>query len=128
MAAIIWADGTYDDSERDAVAEIAEAFELDAAALDKAVDAAASSLKEKDEKEVNACLDKCGAGVPADERGQVFEAFMTIALADGVLTRDEAAMLLSLADSLSLPASEAVVLLCDMMLHEDPELFQVVNE
>ena len=49
-AVAIWADGEYDEAERVALEEIAEAFELDEATLKQEVDAAYAEIENKSEE------------------------------------------------------------------------------
>ena len=119
IAIVIWADGEYDELEKDIVGEIAEAFELDAKAFETAVDKAVEEFAKMGEKEMDACLDKAAAGIAKEEAGPVFEAVLEMALADRVLTEDETNNILSISDALGLDRAKAVMLLCDMIKDEE---------
>lgn len=121
LAAIIWIDNTYDESELATVEEIAEAFQLPTDQLLKAVDDAVAATKDLDEKALNDALDKAAAKVPQEERAPIYEALIQMALCDNVLTLDEADNLMSLAASLSLTPGQATILLCDMV-KDTPEI------
>ena len=56
VATSIWADGEYDAAERVVVAEIADAFELDAEVFAAAVEAELATVESMNEEEVNAYI------------------------------------------------------------------------
>ena len=53
LATVVWADGVYDEAEKVAVEEIAEALELDNAELTAAVEAALGEVENMNEEQVN---------------------------------------------------------------------------
>ena len=123
----IWADGVYDDSEKEAVTEIAEAFGFNVTKFNAVVDVALTRIRPMNDEQVNQFLQKAAEDIPDEEIGQVFEAVLQMVLADGVLDEDEVNNLLAIADALGMEASQAVLLLCDMVKSE-PELQVEVNE
>ncbi len=125
LATVVWADGEYDENEKGAVAEIAEAFELDASALGAAVDAAVAEVENADEDAANEAMLKAAANVAEGEEKLVFEAVLEIALADGVITRDEVETIFALADALLIERVDATLLLADMIC--DEEMYQVIQ-
>lgn len=122
---VIWADGVYDDSEKEAVTEIAEAFGFNVTKFNAVVDVALTRIRPMNDEQVNQFLQKAAEDIPDEEIGQVFEAVLQMVLADGVL--DEVNNLLAIADALGMEASQAVLLLCDMVKSE-PELQVEVDE
>ena len=121
LATAIWADGEYDEAERVALSEIAEAFELNEAELIAATEAALSDVETMDEDAVTKYLIENGSEVDEDEAAQVYLAAMQIVTVDGVLGVEEVDNLLSIASTLGLDDSYAMLLLIDLV-KEEPEL------
>lgn len=123
----IWADGEYDETEKEAVTEVAETFGFNTLMFNKAVEVALSRINPMNEEQVNAFLEKAAQDVDAEEIGEVFEAVLQMVLADGVLAETEVNNLLAIADALGMEPAQAVMLLCDMVKTE-PDLEVEVNE
>lgn len=123
----IWADGEYDEAEKETVNEVAEAFGFNLTKFNAAVDVALTRIRPMDEEQINTFLEKAAEDIPDDEIGQVFGAVLQMVLADGVLTEDEVNNLLAIADALGMETPQAVMLLCDMVKTE-PELEVRVND
>ena len=121
VATAIWADGEYDEAEKIAVEEIAEAFELDAAVLASEVDAALAEIETKSEEEIDDYLRAHSVDVEEEEAEMVYLAALQIVLIDGVLGADEVSNLLSIASTLGIDDEVAILLLADMVKGE-PEL------
>lgn len=123
----IWADGEYDETEKEAVTEVAETFGFNTLMFNKAVEVALSRINPMNEEQVNAFLEKAAQDIDAEEIGEVFEAVLQMVLADGVLAETEVNNLLAIADALGMEPAQAVMLLCDMVKTE-PDLEVEVNE
>ena len=121
IAAAIWVDNEYDETEKPVVSEIADALEFDETELLAAVDDAIEEIKGLDEDGVNDYLQKAADAVDDEEIGIVFEAVMQLILADSVITEDEISTLLAMASALGLSDEMAIMLLLDMV-KEEPEL------
>lgn len=121
VATAIWADGEYDEAEKIAIEEIAEAFELDAAVLASEVDAALAEIETKSEEEIDDYLRAHSVEVEEEEAEMVYLAALQIVLIDGVLGADEVSNLLSIASTLGIDDEVAILLLADMVKGE-PEL------
>jgi tellurite resistance protein len=121
LATAIWADGEYDEAEKVALSEIAEALEVNEAELVAETEAAQAELDKMDEEEVFQYLINNGAEVDDDEAAQVYMAAMQIVTVDGVLGVEEVDNLLSIASALGLDDSYAMLLLIDLV-KEEPEL------
>ena len=121
VATAIWADGEYDEAEKIAIEEIAEAFELDAAVLASEVDAALAEIETKSEEEIDDYLRVHSVEVEEEEAEMVYLAALQIVLIDGVLGADEVSNLLSIASTLGIDDEVAILLLADMVKGE-PEL------
>ena len=88
VASAIWADGEYDEAEKIAVEEIAEAFELDSALFAQEIDAAVAELGTMDEEQVNNYILEHSAEVDDDEAAMLYEAALQIITIDGVVGVD----------------------------------------
>jgi tellurite resistance protein len=121
LATAIWADGEYDEAEKVALSEIAEALEVNEAELVAETEAAQAELDKMDEEEVFQYLINNGAEVDDDEAAQVYMAAMQIVTVDGVLGVEKVDNLLSIASALGLDDSYAMLLLIDLV-KEEPEL------
>ena len=118
-AVAIWADGEYDEAEKIALEEIAEAFELDADALKQEVEVALTEIEPKNEDELNDYIYAHSVEIDDDEAEMIFEALAEIVLIDGVLSSDEVNNLMSMATALGIDDSRAILMLVDMAKEEE---------
>lgn len=121
VATSIWADGEYDEAEKIAVEEIAEAFELDATEFAKEVDAALAEIEPMDEEQVNNYILEHSAEVDDDEAAMLYEAALQIITVDGVVGVEEVDNILAIASALGLDEAQAFLLLADL-IREEPEI------
>ena len=121
LATAIWADGEYDEAEKIALSEIADALEINEAELVAETEAALAEVEKMDEDAIDAYLSKSGANVDEAEAAQVYMAAMQIVTIDGVLGVEEVDNFLSIAATLGLDDSYAMLLLIDLV-KEEPEL------
>ena len=121
VASAIWADGEYDEAEKIAVKEIAEAFELDAALFAQEIDAAVAELGTMDEEQVNNYILEHSAEVDDDEAVMLYEAALQIITIDGVVGVEEIDNVLAIASALGLDEAQAVLLFADL-IREEPEI------
>lgn len=121
VASAIWADGEYDEAEKIAVEEIAEAFELDAALFAQEIDAAVAELGTMDEEQVNNYILEHSAEVDDDEAAMLYEAALQIITIDGVVGVEEINNVLAIASALGLDEAQAVLLFADL-IREEPEI------
>lgn len=124
VATSIWADGEYDAAEKIVIAEIADAFELNADEFAAAVEAELTVVEPMNEEEVNAYILEHSAEVDDDEAEMLLQAVMQVVIVDGVLAEEEIENVLSIASALGIDESRAVLMLADLV-KEEPEL-QVV--
>ena len=124
VATSIWADGEYDAAEKIVIAEIADAFELNADEFAAAVEAELTAVEPMNEEEVNAYILEHSAEVDDDEAEMLLQAVMQVVIIDGVLAEEEVENVLSIASALGIDESRAVLMLADLV-KEEPEL-QVV--
>lgn len=121
VATSIWADGEYDEAEKIAVEEIAEAFELDATEFAKEVDAALAEIEPMDEEQVNNYILEHSAEVDDDEAAMLYEAALQIITVDGVVGVEEVDNILAIASALGLDEAQAFLMLADL-IREEPEI------
>ena len=124
VATSIWADGEYDAAEKIVIAEIADAFELNADEFAAAVEAELTVVEPMNEEEVNAYILEHSAEVDDDEAEMLLQVVMQVVIVDGVLAEEEVENVLSIASALGIDESRAVLMLADLV-KEEPEL-QVV--
>jgi tellurite resistance protein len=121
VATSIWADGEYDEAEKIAIEEIADAFELDATDFAKEVEAAIAEIEPMDEEQVNNYILEHSAEVEDEEAAMLYEAVLQIITIDGVVGTDEMENALSIASALGLDEAQAVLLFADLV-REEPEI------
>lgn len=126
IALTVWADGEYDELEKQTVEDVAEAFELDNSDFCALVEKAVNEIIPMNETEVNKYLYNTASEIVEDEKGPIFEAVLEMALSDGVLTEEETNNLLSISDAMSLDRAYAVMLLCDF-IKSDPDIEILIN-
>lgn len=118
IATAVWADGVYDESEKEAVVEIAEALELCPNEFSGEVENALKEIEEFDEKKLNKYLEEAATKVDGEDVEVIFEAVLEITLVDGVLSLSEVNNLLALAEYLGIDMGRAVLLLADMVKYD----------
>lgn len=121
IAVAIWADGVYEEVEKETLSEIAEALDLDEQLFVTEVEKCVEKIKDASETEVNSLLRTAGETVAADERGIVFEAVLEMILCDRVMTREESENLVAVAEALKMEMADALLLVADMVKSE-PEM------
>lgn len=117
LATAIWADEAYNEAEKVAVNEVAEALEIEG--LAEAVEAELAKIKDLDGQAVAEYVAKAGEGVDDEEIAIVFEAVLQVMLSDGTFAYSEANNLLSMADALGLEHEYALLMVADMMKEEN---------
>lgn len=121
IAVSIWADGVYEEVEKETLSEIADALELDEQSFVKEVEEYVEKIKDASEEEVNSLLSAAGEAVADDERLLVFEAVLEMILCDRVMTREESENLVAMAEALKIKMADALLLVADMVKSE-PEM------
>ena len=121
VACAIYADGQYDETEKETVSEIAEALEYNEIQFNIAVENAVKKVEEMSEEEIGNYLSDCASNVVDEEIGVVFEAAMQMVLCDGVMTLSEAELLHTMGESLGMEPAMVTMLLADM-IKEEPDL------
>lgn len=121
IATAIIADGNYDEAEKIALEEIAEALEFNAGALTASVETEINTLTKLSDAKKKEYLCVASTEVAENESNIIFEALLEIVLVDGILAAEEVDTLFNAADLLAIPQTEAVLMLADMV-KEEPEL------
>ena len=121
VATSIWADGEYDAAEKIVVAEIADAFELNADEFAAAVEAELAVIEPMNEDEVNAYILEHSAEVDDEEAEMLLQAVLQVVIVDGILGDEEVENILSIASALGIDESRAVLMLADLV-KDEPEL------
>ena len=121
VATAIWADGEYDAAEKIVVAEIADAFELNADEFAAAVEAELAVVEPMNEEEVNAYILEHSAEVDDEETEMLLQAILQVVIVDGILGEEEVENVLSIASALGIDDVRAVLMLADLV-KEEPEL------
>ena len=117
-ATAIWADGEYDEAEKIALEEIAEAFELNEDELKAEVASALQEIENMDEEAIEAYLVAHSTEVDDEEAELIYMAARQLVLVDGVLGTEEVSNLLSIASVLGMDDERAILLLADMIKEE----------
>lgn len=121
VATTIWADGEYDEAEKIAIGEIADAFELNAEEFAAAIDEELAVIEPMDEEGVNNYILEHSAEVDEEEVEMLLQAVLQVVIVDGVLGEEEVENILSIASALGIDDSRAVLMLADLV-KEEPEL------
>ncbi|MGM9800444.1 MAG: hypothetical protein ACI30M_07155 [Muribaculaceae bacterium] len=119
LALAVCADGEYAEAERIVLGEIADAFEIEEATLVDAVEKSIAKIENLDEEQIGDLAVSAGEGILEEEVGEVFEAVLQIVLSDGILCREEAEVLLDIAEAIGIEAADALMLTADMVKAED---------
>ena len=121
VATSIWADGEYDEAEKIAVGEIADAFELNAEEFAAAIEGELAVIEAMDEESVNNYILEHSAEVDEEEAEMLLQAVLQIVIVDGILGQEEVENILSIASALGIDESRAVLMLADLV-KDEPEL------
>ena len=121
VATSIWADGEYDAAEKIVVAEIADAFELNADEFAAAVEAELAVIEPMNEDEVNAYILEHSGEVEDEEAEMLLQAVLQVVIVDGILGDEEVENILSIASALGIDDARAVLMLADLV-KDEPEL------
>lgn len=119
LALAVCADGEYAEAEQIVLGEIADAFEIEEATLVDAVEKSIAKIENLDEEQIGDLAVSAGEGILEEEVGEVFEAVLQIVLSDGILCREEAEVLLDIAEAIGIEAADALMLTADMVKAED---------
>jgi len=119
LAAAIWADGEYDEFEKQLVEEMAEALEIKT--LDKDLNEAISKTENMSEDELSDMLEKEAKNVAAEEAEGVLMLCLQMMSADAYLGADEIDNFFSFAEILGIDEDAAEAML-DEYIEEEEDL------
>lgn len=118
ISAVIWADGINDDTEKNAVEEIADALELDEAAFKTAIDDNIKKFDTMNKEETKEFLRLASKQVNDEEIGILFEAAMQVAITDNKLSLSEVGNIMLIAEVLGIETDMAILMLADVVKSE----------
>lgn len=121
LATTIWADGEYDEAEKIAVNEIADALEYDEAEFNAAIEAEIAIVTELDEDGIGNYIVDAAEAIDAAEAEMIFEVVLQIIISDNVISPAEISTAIAIADALEIESEIAILLLLDIVKSE-PEL------
>ena len=121
LAATIWADGEYDEAEKIAVNEIADALEYDEAEFNAVVDAEIAKVKKLEAEGIGNYIVDAAEAIDAEETEMIFEVVLQLIISDNVVGPAEISMAMAIAEALDIDTEMAILLLLDMVKTE-PEL------
>ena len=121
VATAVWADGEYDEAEKIALEEIAEACECELPSLVEEVEKALAEIENKSDEEIDEYLRSHSVEVEDEEAELIYLAALQIVTIDGILGADEVSNLLSIASTLGIDDEVAILHLVDLV-KEDSEL------
>ena len=126
LALAVCADGEYAEAEQIVLGEIADAFEIEEATLVDAVEKSIAKIENLDEEQIGDLAVSAGEGILEEEVGEVFEAVLQIVLSDGILCREEAEVLLDIAEAIGIEAADALMLTADMVKDEGEHIDVII--
>ena len=121
LAATIWADGEYDEAEKIAINEIADALEYDATEFNAVVDAEIAKVKNLEAEGIGNYIVDAAEAIDAEETEMIFEVVLQLIISDNVIGPAEISMAMAIAEALEIDSEMAILLLLDMV-KTDPEL------
>lgn len=121
LAATIWADGEYDEAEKIAVTEIADALEYDVTEFNAVVDAEIAKVKKLEAEGIGNYIVDAAEAIDAEETEMIFEVVLQLIISDNVVGPAEISMAMAIAEALDIDTEMAILLLLDMVKTE-PEL------
>lgn len=121
LAATIWADGEYDEAEKIAINEIADALEYDATEFNAVVDAEIAKVKNLEAEGIGNYIVDAAEAIDAEETEMIFEVVLQLIISDNVIGPAEISMAMAIAEALEIDSEMAILLLLDMVKTE-PEL------
>lgn len=121
IAAAVWADAEYNEAEKEAVKEVAEALEFKEDEFVKCVDGEIARIKKYSAEKATEYIVEAAEKVDDEEIGILMEAVLQVIISDNVLSYDEMTNLLAMADALDLEHQFVMLMVADLVKTE-PEL------
>ena len=119
LAAAVWADGEYDEFEKEFVADLAEGLEIPT--LTATLEAAIKETEKMTEEELAAYLEAAAKKVDAGEKEGILTLCLQLMCADAFLAQDEVDNFFAFADILGVN-EEAATAILDEYVNEEEDL------
>lgn len=119
LAAAVWADGEYDEFEKEFVADLAGGLEI--STLTAALEAAIKETEKMTEEELAAYLEAAAKKVDAGEKEGILTLCLQLMCADAFLAQDEVNNFFAFADILGVDEDAATAIL-DEYVNEEEDL------
>ena len=111
VASTVWSGRDFDEAEKSAVEEVAEALEFDIAKFSKAVDSEVQAIKNYSAEEIDKYIIDAAEGVDEEDAEIVLEAALQVIISDNVVAYSEVSTMLSIAEALYIEQETAIMLL-----------------
>jgi uncharacterized tellurite resistance protein B-like protein len=109
--AAILANGEYKESEKDAISSIAETLNINEKEMFDAIDSEIEKQEAMSDEDLNAYLIEMAKGLDENDMIEVFQICLSVTLADGILSKNETIILLTLADILNIDVVYATMMI-----------------
>ena len=117
LAAAVWADGEYDEFEKEFVADLAEGLEV--STLTATLEAAIKETEKMTEEELAAYLEAAAKKVDAGEKEGILTLCLQLMCADAFLAQDEVDNFFAFADNLGVDEDTATAALDEFVSEEE---------
>jgi len=121
----ILADGTYEESEKEAVSMIAETLEIDEKKFLKLVDSEYQKQDAMSEDDLVDYFNEISENINEDDAYEIYQFCLQIVFADGFFCKDEVALMVIFAEILGIDISEAIIM---MISFTSPPIFDNFEE
>lgn len=119
LAAAVWADGEYDEFEKEFVAQVGEILEVKTLCSD--LESAIKATEKMTEDELSSCLEEAAKQVDNEEKEGVLTLCLQMMCADAFLANDEVENFFAFAEILGVDESTASSIL-DEFVDEEEDL------
>lgn len=119
LSAAVWADGEYDEFEKEFVAQVGEILELKTLCSD--LESAIKAAEKMTEDELSSCLEEAAKQVDPEEKEGVLTLCLQMMCADAFLANDEVENFFAFAEILGVDESTASSIL-DEFVDEEEDL------
>ena len=126
IAGAIMADGTFDDAEVNAIQSIANSLNINEQDLLDDVNTEIEKQDEMSDEELEAYLIEIEGELDNEEMMELFQVCLVVILADGVLCKEETAILLAFAEILKIDPVYATLMIA-YMVNKDPEIIVEID-
>ena len=121
----ILANGEYKESEKDAISSIAETLELNEKEMFDAINSEIEKQDLMSDEYLESYLKDMAKDLNENDMIEIFQVCLVIVLSDGILCKEEAAILLSFADILNIDAVYATLMIAYMVNKESDLVVEI---